>query len=616
MEVLIIDYRNIIKKIKNYKKNIKIFNKMQNKKEENKLQGIFNEKDYISPSYINFSNPKYVEIDNIFYSSLLIVNYYREQTDLLLKSIIDSNINLNISIFYEKQNPYKIVKDLTYHIGTVGADLKSGNENRQDIDIAAFTYNDAKYIRREIQVNNEEIYYLYIYITTYSENKKELEYLLNKIEGIIQSRGMQVRRAYFRQEQAYISCLPIMKNCEELKDVSKRNVLTSSLVCTYPFISSAIFDEDGVFIGTNIYNNSLIFIDRYNTNKYKNANMCIFGTSGAGKSFYIKLLTLRYRLMGIEQYIIDPDREYTKMCNELEGTLLKIGPSSNTYINIFDIRKESLEEGEKGYLVSKINKLIGFFNLIFGKINEEEKAILEDKIIEVYKIKGINFNDNSLYKNKKQFKESTDMPILEDFYKVLEKDEKTQIFKTKLIPFIKGSLKFFNNYSNVELNNKLIVADVYELGEDNLKYGMYLFTELFWDKIKKDRNVKKAIYLDEIWRLIGVTSNKEVASFIYKIFKTIRKYGGSGVAITQDISDLFSLENGTYGKSILNNSAIKTFFSLEEENINLLSKYTNLSEKEKIEIKSLKRGECIMFVGQDHILAKIEASDMEKKLIE
>ncbi len=592
----------------------KVKKKKENK--ENKIEGTFNEKDYISPSYINFSNPKYVEIDNIFYSSLLIINYYREQTDLLLKSIIDSNINLNISIFYEKQNPYKIVKDLTYHIGTVGADLKGGNENRQDIDIAAFTYNDAKYIRKEIQVNNEEIYYLYIYITTYSEDKKELEYLLNKIEGIIQSRGMQLRRAYFRQEQAFISSLPIMKNSEDLKDVSKRNVLTSSLVCTYPFISSAIFDEEGVFIGTNIYNNSLIFVDRYNTNKYKNANMCIFGTSGAGKSFYIKLLALRYRLMGIEQYIIDPDREYTKICDELEGTLLKIGPSSETYINIFDIRKESLEDGEKGYLVAKINKLIGFFNLIFGKINEEEKAILEEKIIEVYKSKGINFNDKSLYKNKKQFKESTDMPILEDFYKVLEKDKRTEIFKIKLIPFIKGSLKFFNNYTNVELNNKFIVADVYELGEDNLKYGMYLFTELFWDKIKKDRNIKKAIYLDEIWRLIGVTSNKEVASFIYKIFKTIRKYGGSGVAITQDISDLFSLDNGTYGKSILNNSSIKTFFSLEEENINLLSNYTNLSEKEKVEIKSLKRGECIMFVGQDHILAKVEASEFEKKLVE
>ena len=144
---------------------------------------------------------------------------------------------------------------------------------------------------------------------------------------------------------------------------------------------------------------------------------------------------------------------------------------------------------------------------------------------------------------------------------------------------------------------------------------MYVFVELFWDSIKIDRNTKKAIYLDEIWRLIGVTSNMNVASFIYKIFKTIRKYGGSAVAITQDISDLFSLENGIYGKSILNNSSIKTFFSLEEENIKILYEYSNLSEKEKIEIKSLKRGECLMFVGENHILTKIESSEIEKKMI-
>jgi len=530
---------------------------------------------------------------------------------------------MNISIFYEKQDSYKIIKDLTYHIGNVGVDLKTSNENREDIEIAAFTYKDAKYIRKEIQVNNEDLYFLYIYITVYSEDKKELEYLLNKIEGIIQSKGMQVRRGYFREEQTFKACLPFMKNSNDIKVVGKRNVLTSGLVSTYPFISSSIFDEEGIFIGTNIYNDSLIFIDRYNTNKYKNANMCVFGTSGAGKSFYIKLLALRFRLLGIEQYIIDPDREYTKLCNNLNGTLLKIGPSSNTYINVFDIRKESLEEGEGGYLATKIPKLIGFFNLIFGNINEEEKAILEEKIIELYKQKGITFDDKSLYKKEENkitikpiFKETKDMPILEEFYNLLEKDEKTKIFKTKLIPFVKGSLKFFNQYTNVELNNKLIVADVFELGEENLKYGMYLFTELFWDKIKKDRKTKKAIYLDEIWRLIGVTSNKEVASFIYKIFKTIRKYGGSSVAITQDISDLFSLENGAYGKSILNNSEIKTFFSLEEENIKLLSENINLSEKEKIEIKSLKRGECLMFVGDDHILTKIEASQDEKNIVE
>ncbi len=275
-------------------------------------------------------------------------------------------------------------------------------------------------------------------------------------------------------------------------------------------------------------------------------------------------------------------------------------------------------EESRGYLSSKIQKLMGFFNLIFTDISDEEKANLEECIIKCYRKKEITFEDESLYKienGKKIFKDINDMPILEDLYDVLLKSEKTLILAKKLNPFINGYLNFFNNYTNIKLDNKLIISDIYDLGEENIKYGMYMFTELFWDKIKKDRNTEKAIYLDEIWRLIGITSNKDVASFIYRIFKTIRKYGGTGVAITQDVSDLFGLENGIYGKSILNNSSIKAFFSLEEENINILSENTNLSEKEKVEIKSLRKGECMLFIDKEHILAKIESSDYEKNLI-
>ena len=596
---------------------------MINKKEKNEIkEGFFDEKDFISPSYINLNNPRFLEIDDYFYSGITIVNYYREYNDLILKSLIETSINMNISVFYEKKETSKVIKELTYNIGNVGVELKQSNESRQDIDIAAFTYNDAKYIRKELQINNEDMYFLYIYLTLFSTNKKELEYNLDKIEGILQSKGLQTRRTNFRQEQLFISCLPLMENKEELKIIGKRNILTSGLISTYPFISSSIVEEEGIYIGNNMYNNSLILIDRYNTNKYKNANMCIFGTSGAGKSFYTKLLILRNTLLGIEQYVIDPEREYNNIAQNLGGTIIKIGPTSENYINIFDIRKESIEENEHGYLATKIGKLIGFFNLIFGELNEEEKAIIEEKLIETYKRKNITFNDNSLYKQDpekiigKIFKENKDMPILEDLYNIFLEDKKTKKYAIKLIPFIKGSMNFFNNYTNVELENDLIIADVYDLGEENLKYGMYLFIDIFFDKIKENREEKKAIYLDEIWRLIGVTSNKEVAGFIYKIFKTIRKYGGSSVAITQDISDIFSLENGTYGKSILNNSSIKTFFALEEDNIKVLENFTNLSEKEKIEIKSLKRGENLMFVGDEHILVKIECSELEKEIIE
>lgn len=556
----------------------------------------------------------------MFYSSLLVVDYHREQSDLIFKSLIDTNININMSIFYEKEDAYKVVKDLTYNIGNTAVEMES-SKNRQDIDLLEYTYDDAKYIRKQLQVNNEDFYYLYAYITVYSADIKELNINLDKIEGILQSKGIRTRRAYFRQEQAFISTLPLMINHADVKEATKKNILTDGIISTYPFISSSIRDKNGIFLGRNLYNNSLIFLDRYDDKKYKNANMCIFGTSGAGKSYYTKLNILRYRMIGIEQYIIDPEREYTNLCKAVDGSLLKFGPNSDTYINVFDIREESVESNEKGFLASKIIKLKGFFNLIFGDINEEEQGIIEEKIIETYDRKGITFNDNSLYKScgakgkKKKFKETVDMPILEDFYNVLCEDSKTLKFKTKLIPFVKGSLNFFNKYTNIKLNNKLIVADVYELGEDNLKFGMYICTELFWDKIKENRKIKKAIYLDEIWRLIGVTSNKEVASFVYKIFKTIRKYGGSAVAVTQDISDLFSLEEGNFGKSILNNSSIKNFFALEEENIKILKKYTNISEKEEIDIKSLKKGECLIFAGENHILAEIKSFDYEDEII-
>ena len=224
----------------------------------------------------------------MYYSTLISVNYYREQEELILKNLIDTNINMNISIFYEKQDSYKTIRDLTYHIGNVGVELKESNQNKQDIDIAAFSYNDAKYIRKEMQVNGEEIYYMYIYLTIFSKDKKELEYLINKVEGISQSRGIQTRRAYFREEQGFLSTLPLMINHNEIKNVAKRNILTSGLISTYPFMSSTIFDENGIFIGTNIYNDSLVFIDRYDTRKYKNANICIFGTSGARKILLYK----------------------------------------------------------------------------------------------------------------------------------------------------------------------------------------------------------------------------------------------------------------------------------------------------------------------------------------
>ena len=563
-----------------------------------------------NPLYINLTNPQYIEIDGMFFSSLLIINYNRIFQELIFKNILETNENILISIYIEKNNQYKIIKEIARNIGNTTVDLEKINNSRIDIDIAKSSLEDAQYIRKEMQLNNQQLLYFYTYITTYSKNKEELKNQINKIEEILQKSGLKSKKSYFRQEQTILANLPLNKNNDDIKKAVKKNILTDGIRGTYPFITSTIYDEKGILYGTDINSNSLIIIDKFDREKYKNSNTCIFGSSGSGKSYFTKIQILRNYILNINQYIIDPEREYEKISKSLNGSLIKIGPASKTYINIFDIREDSLEENEEGYLATKLNKLIGFFKLIFKDITEEERTELENKIIKIYKNKNIDFNDNSLFKNNK-FKTNTDMPILEDLYKEL--NEK---MKKKIEPFITGSLKCFNNYTNIELNNKLIIGDIYELGEENIQYGMYIFIELFWDKIKKDRNSRKIIYLDEIWRLIGVTSNKETASFIYKIFKTIRKYGGGATAITQDVSDLFSLEEGAYGKSILNNSELKLFFSLEEENIKTLEKYVDINQKEKIEIKSLRKGECLFFVGKDHILTKINSDKFEQELIE
>ena len=326
-------------------------------------------------------------------------------------------------------------------------------------------------------------------------------------------------------------------------------------------------------------------------------------------------MIIRSFIFDIEQLIIDPEREYEHICKNLNGEYIKLGPKSTNYINIFDIREEDLEE--EVFFENIIEKVKSFLLLILGKEFEKDIYLIEELIIKTYKKKGINENKESMYKNNNsKIKSEKDMPILDDLYEIVKTEEKYSKFEKYLFPYVKGSMKFFNNYTNIDLDNKLIVADIYDLGEDNLIYGMYLCAQIFWTKIQKNRKQKKCIYIDEIWRLIGMNSNKYVASFVYKIFKTIRKYSGSAVAITQDISDLFLLEDGKYGKCIINNTSFKFIFSLEEENIKILEKNMDLKESEKIKIKSLRKGENLAIIEKDHLLLNVISSEFEKEMIE
>ena len=572
----------------------------------------------ILPTSVDTKNPKYILIDNIYVSSIFVNNYNREMDGGFLDRLISSDVDFEMSIFYDKKNSYETIKSLTSYIGNSGANLKEANKNQLDIDLMNTSYENAKYIKKQLQVENDELYYLNIYILTSAKSLEELESNLQKLEGLAIGCGLSVRRALFRQDILYKCSLPILYNPKEIKEISKRNVLTSGIISTYPFLSNELCDDNGILIGTNALNNSIVMVDRFDSEKYKNANMCVIGSSGSGKSYFIKLMIARNRLLNIQQYIIDPDREYMDICAELGGTYLNFGKES--IINIMEIRETLLDDGES-FLQNKLQKLMTFFGIIFPDLSEEEKSNLEEKIIECYAEKGITFENSSLYSNnesgrlllRKKFKTANDMPILGDLYNLINKDNSMKKIAKLLKPYVTGALKFMNNYTNIDLNNKLVVADIYNIEEQNLPMVLFTITEFYWDKIRENRGRKKIIYLDEVWRLIN--RNDDTANFVFKIFKTIRKYGGAATAITQDINDFFSLNNGVYGKGILNNSSIKCIFQIEENDLKILKEVINLSEIETYKILNLERGNCLMYAGRNHLLVKILASEYEHKFI-
>lgn len=572
----------------------------------------------ISPNFVDTTNPKYLMIDDYYVSSLFINNYHSEMEGGFLDKLISSDSDFIISMFYEKRSTYETIKELTGVIGNSGANIKVSGENQMDIDLMKGSYDNAKYIKKQLQVENDDLFDLNIYIIVYENSLEELQDSLRRVESLVIGCGLEARRGIFRQEEIFKSCLPILYNSKQIKEISKRNVLASGIVSTYPFLSNELYDKNGVLIGVNAFNNSVVMVDRFDSEKYKNANMCVIGASGSGKSYFMKLMITRNRLLNVEQYIIDPDREYTKICDELGGTLINFGEEN--IINIMEIRETQLENGET-YLQNKLQKLMTFFSMIFTDMLDEEKSVLEGKIIECYNSKGITFDNNSLYLgelrgklvSKRLFKTSVDMPILGDLYKIISKDKSLSRIAKLLKPYISGALKFMNKYTNVNLNNKLVVADIYNIEEKYLPMVLFTITEFYWDKIQENRGRKKIVYLDEVWRLIN--KNSETAEFVFKIFKTIRKYGGAATAVTQDINDFFSLQDGTYGRGILSNSSIKCIFQIEENDLRKLKDVMNLSEMELYKILNLERGTCLMHAGRNHLLIKVQASEYEHKFI-
>lgn len=541
-----------------------------------------------------------------------------------LSLLVNAGDGIDMDTFLSRQPKDRMIRKLGQQLRINRSKIKEASYTNTDFDDLDSAIRSG-YLLKDGLRNNEDFYYLNLLITTTADNVDDLEWKVAEMKKLLLSQDMDIQPCSFCEEQAFLSSLPLVSLERRLFERSKRNVLTLGAASCYPFTSYEMCDNNGILLGVNKHNNSLIIVDIFDFRIYKNTNMAILGTSGAGKTFTMQLMALRMRRKGIQVFIVAPlkGHEFHRACTNIGGEFIQISPASKNCINVMEIRRadksvDELLDGpggvDKSLLAAKIQRLHIFFSLLIPDMNHEERQLLDDALIRTYAKLGIT-HENSTLNDPGHPGQYRTMPVLGDLYEVLKESQDTRRLANILNRLVNGSAKTFNQQTNVSLDNKYIVLDISELTGDLLTVGMFVALDFVWDKAKEDRTVEKAIFIDECWQLIGASSNRLAAEFVLEIFKIIRGYGGSAICATQDLNDFFALEDGKYGKGIINNAKTKILLNLEDEEAQRVQSILHLSEAEVMEITHFERGSGLISTNNNNVTVEIKCSQMEKELI-
>lgn len=579
--------------------------------------------EFVAPETIDFSHMDYIVIDGMFITYMCIPSdgYKSHVTAGWLSLLVNAGEGIDVDLFVSKQAKDKVQFRLGQQIRINRSKIKEASDTNSDFDDLEGAIRSGYFLKDGL-ANNEDFYYMNILVTVTAKNKAELEWRVNEMKKLLISQDITIKTCSFLQEQAFRMSLPIVQPEKKIYQKSKRNALTTGVASGYPFTSFEISDDNGILLGVNKHNNSLVIVDIFNSRKYKNANMAILGTSGAGKTFTVQLMALRMRRKNIQVFILAPlkGHEFYRAARNIGGEVIQISPASTNCINVMEIRKvdnsvNELLDGSKlnkSLLADKIQRLHIFFSLLMPDMDYEEKQLLDEAMVQTYAEKGITHQNKSLENGNGGYVE---MPILGDLYDVLLRNPETKRLANILNRLVNGSAKTFNQQTNVNLDNKYTVLDISELSGDLLTVGMFVGLDYMWDKAKEDRTKEKAIFLGELWKLIGASSNKLAANYVLEIFKVIRGYGGAAIAETQDLNDFFALEDGKYGKGIINVCKTKVILNLEEDEATSVQDILKLSDTELMNITHFERGNGLISTNSNNVTVEFRASDFEKELI-
>lgn len=551
-------------------------------------------KDIIAPPAIEVDF-NHIQIGERYYTTLFASGYPRFVGPNWLSPLINFEHSLSISTFYYPVDSKEVLQKLKRKISEMEASLYSDAEKGKVLDpTMKITLGDARKLQESIAEGTQKFFHFAMYITLNAESKEILEKIRKNVISTLAAINVVAKPATLQMEQAFLSSMPTGTD----RLYITRNMDTTSLATTFPFVSSELTMDHGIMYGVNMHNKSLIIFDRFDM---ENANAVIFAKSGAGKSYFVKLEALRSLMLGADIIIIDPEKEFERLCDSVNGAYITFSQDKGAKVNPFELSGlGSIEEDE---LRMKILSLHGFFKVMFGGLSNLESSILDRALILTYRERGIT-TDPDTQKDKEP-------PLLEDLYKILQgmPESEARGLSNRLEKFVIGSgAGVFNEKSNVSITNPFTVFSLRDLQDELRPIAMYLMLDFIWTKIKKDQK-KRLLIVDEAWIMM---QNEDSAKFIYSIAKRARKYHLGLTTVTQDVEDFLKSD---YGKAIVTNSSIQVLLKQSTAAIDYIQNVFNLSDGERHFLLACDKGEGIFFAGSNHVAIKVISSIGEHLLI-
>lgn len=551
-------------------------------------------RDLIAPSAFKVES-NFIQLGNVFLRTIFAISYPRYITVGWSAPILNLNLTMDISMyFYPVKSPI-ILKQLKKKVGALQAQISADTEKGAPRDpIRETALRDIEQLRDDLTQGIEHFFQFAFYITIYSQTKEELDKVTEDIDNIFGSKLIHSKSVLFQAEQGFNSTVPL--SMDEL--AVSFNMNSSPIAASFPFMSSELTSDDGILYGVNKHNNSLILFDRFSL---ENANMVTFATSGAGKSYAVKLEILRSLMMGIDVIVIDPEMEYQHLSEAVGGTYINISLASESKVNPFDLpRPVGQQISTEDIIRSAVITTKGLMRIMFGKMTNEEDSVLDRALLETYAKKDITPSSDL---------SSVESPIMQDLLDVLGGMKGAESLVVKLRKYTEGTFAgLFNSPTNVNVDNQLVIFSVRDLEDELRPMAIHTLVNYIWNIVRSERK-KRLLVIDEAWWLM---MHEDSAKFMYALVKRCRKYYLGVTTITQDVNDFLTSQ---YGQAIVNNSALRLLLRQTPSAIDIIQKTFMLTEGEKYLLLESAVGNGIFFAGNKHVAIQVVASYTEDQLV-